>query len=50
MVSIPTKDKIEFKIEAFEELTDSDLDIQRAKATINNILIISEIDHNVIEN
>ena len=49
-VSIPTKGKIEYKIEAFKELTDSDLDIQRAKATINNILIISEIDHNAIEN
>ena len=49
-VSIPTKDEIEFKIETFKELTDSDLDIQRAKATISNILIISEIDHNVIEN
>ena len=43
-VSKPTKDKIKYKKEAFEKLTDSDLDIQIAKAAIFNILNYSEIN------
>ena len=46
-VSKPTKDKIKYKKEAFEKLTDSDLDMQIAKAATSIFLIISEIDDNV---